>query len=149
MEPNRDPSRRGPRVYTVLFGRCSVAVCGSILLGAIVMPPDGFGVEVCYFKAINGQPCPGCGLSRSVRNLAHGWPLVALNFHPFGFFVLPYAILATSSLVWTKRFKRRVRRGLQRHEAGIRKSLAVCLGLFLAFGMVRLLLSMAAVWRPF
>ncbi|HEY2341479.1 MAG TPA: DUF2752 domain-containing protein [Chthoniobacteraceae bacterium] len=39
-------------------------------------------VPPCTFHLITGQPCPGCGATRAMRQLMHGNLLGALHFNP-------------------------------------------------------------------
>lgn len=57
-------------------GREQVAASGRSL------PP------LCLFRAVTGLPCPGCGITRSVVDLAHGEISASFRHHPFGIFVL-------------------------------------------------------------
>lgn len=139
---SRMPSRFRP--YKVFFGRWSVAVSIIILVGAALMPADGIGVGVCQLKAVSGHDCPGCGLSRSARNLAHGDPGLAFSHHPFGFIVLPYAVVAVSSLFWSPSVRRHVRCRMNRRRRIILRAGQGMLALFLLFGLTRSVLSMLA-----
>src|SRR5262245_43411759 len=54
------------------------------LLLAFVLPRGGFGVPMCSFKVYTGLPCPGCGLTRSMIDVAHGDFAGALRMNPLG-----------------------------------------------------------------
>ena len=143
----RDPvsdSGREFRPYESLFGRWSVAASIIVLAGAALMPADGIGMRVCGWQAMSGHDCPGCGLSRSVRNLAHGDPSLAFSYHPFGLIVLPYAVITASTLLWPRSLRRRVRAHMDRHTAGVLRTGKVLIALFLLFGVTRLALSLLA-----
>ncbi|MEA3215945.1 MAG: hypothetical protein QOJ19_2101, partial [Acidimicrobiia bacterium] len=53
-----------------------------------VMPP-------CPFKTATGLDCPGCGLTRGLRQLSHGHPLSALDHN-----VLLAAIVPLTAWAW-------------------------------------------------
>jgi hypothetical protein len=55
------------------------------------MPP-------CLFKTATGLDCPGCGLTRGVRQLAHGHPLAALHHNILLLAIVP--LTAWTWLVW-------------------------------------------------
>ena len=47
-------------------GPIPTLVAWVVLVVALVHPPHGLGVEVCWTRAATDVPCPGCGLTRSV-----------------------------------------------------------------------------------
>jgi len=135
--------------FRTFFGPLAVGVSAFILIGAVFLPSDGLGVDLCSWKVMTGHPCPGCGLSRSVRNLAHGEAGLAFSYHPFGFLVLPYAVLAVSTLAWPRTLKASLRRKMDRRHSSVMSLAGVVLALFLLFGVVRFLLSWASLWPPY
>lgn len=63
----------------------SVIICFYIMLNLL-------GIHiVCYFKALTGIPCPGCGLTRAYLALFKGNLTRALFFHPL--FIVPAIVL--------------------------------------------------------
>ncbi|MBI3394664.1 MAG: DUF2752 domain-containing protein [Spirochaetia bacterium] len=59
---------------------------GSLLMFvlAFVIPEHGTGTSYCIFYNLVGFPCPGCGLTRAVANVAHGSFLESIRYHPGG-----------------------------------------------------------------
>ncbi len=53
--------------------------------------------SVCLFYHLTGQPCPGCGLTRSFVSLGHGDWHDALRWHPLG-----PAIYCLCGLLWLR-----------------------------------------------
>jgi hypothetical protein len=63
---------------------------------------------ICAFRRITGQPCPGCGLTRSFVSIAHGDLLAAWHFNPAGpliFLIVAAQIPYRAIQLW------RIRRG--------------------------------------
>jgi hypothetical protein len=60
-----------------------------LLLSALLPLPDaqgrlGYLPPLCSFRRLTGQPCPGCGLTRSLICLGHGQVADSFRFHPLG-----------------------------------------------------------------
>ncbi len=83
-----------------------------------------------------------------MRNLAHGEFGLAFNYHPFGYLVLPYVVVAASHVLWPERLRARVHEGMSRRRSLIYRAGGVVLGLFLTFGIVRFVLAFCGVWVP-
>ncbi len=60
-----------------------IAVIGLVL--SFVLPSDGMGIELCFFRRMFDLPCPGCGLTRSVSSISQGHFDKALLYNPFGY----------------------------------------------------------------
>ena len=62
------------------------------------------GLKPCASMEWAGIPCPGCGVTTSVTQVAHGQPLTALATQPFGWFVaLVLAVYPVWALVQWRR----------------------------------------------
>ena len=71
---------------------------GAVLGLRAVFSPEGLpGLSLCWFKAVTGRPCPGCGLTHAFCAISHGRFADAWSCNPFGF--LFYA-LALGLLAW-------------------------------------------------
>ena len=57
------------------------------LLAAALMPTLPH-VPLCFYHAITGSDCPGCGTTRAVFAILHGRFAAAAAFNLLGFFVL-------------------------------------------------------------
>jgi hypothetical protein len=134
--------------YEVLFGRWSVGVGLVVVLGALFLPLEGLGLDLCYVKSLTGLPCPGCGLTRSVLHTSHGQPLAALQFNPFGPLILGLFSLSVSSLAWPRSLKERARSWLGRHGRIFKRGYLAVVAAFVVYGVLRAALF-ALGWWPF
>ena len=61
----------------------------SVSVGAAVVAwvwlQSGIPTPVCYFHALTGLPCPGCGATRCVRNVMSGELTMAFRMNPMVF----------------------------------------------------------------
>jgi len=48
----------------------------------------------CTFKAATGVSCPGCGMTRALRALAHGDPVACVRLHAFA------PVIALGAILW-------------------------------------------------
>lgn len=142
------PNRAHP--YEVLLGRWSAWVAVLVVLtagaGGWLLDRGGGGLELCWLRAISGLPCPGCGLTRSVCHLARGDFATSIWFHGFGIVVLPFSLVAASSLIWPRRMRVRLRNAIDRHRRGVELTYLWAVALFLGHGLLRLLLVVLGVW---
>ena len=118
-----------------------------VVTGAFLLPAGGLGIELCVFKQVCGQPCFGCGLTRSVICTAHGQWTHALLYNPFGLLILPAAMAYVLIRSWPAR---RWREGLESwtasHPTTMRRLSAWILIVFLGFGVVRALALISGLW---
>ena len=71
-----------------------------VVIAAFIHPPHGTGIPICFWHSGSGVRCPGCGLSRSISCLAHGWWDESFRYHPFGFAVFALcAFVAAASVL--------------------------------------------------
>lgn len=90
--------------HWVLLAGSLGGVLGLALLGVLVDPdPRGFGTHEkfglapCRTIEWWNIPCPGCGVTTSVTQIAHGDFLAALATQPFGWIVVGSSVTAA---VW-------------------------------------------------
>lgn len=122
--------------------RSGAGVAWLILLGAAVHPPHGWGVVACPSRWVNGLPCPGCGLSRSVSCAIRGMWSESWSYHPFGVLVLASAVgVAVWSLV-PRALASRLRTRLQPVVPDARAMFVALAGSFVAHGVWRMMKSL-------
>ena len=51
-------------------------------------------MPVCPFKEVTGLDCPGCGLTRGVRQLVTGHPLASLDHNVLLVAIVPFVVWA-------------------------------------------------------
>ncbi len=130
-------------IYRLLFNRfCTLGALLALPLAAL-LPSDGAGIPVCWFQALSGLPCPGCGLTRAFSSLLHGQVQAAFAYHPFVFLLLPlFGIMAAHNFL-----PARARQGLERfchaHDRILRVGYRGMVYSLVVFGVLRML---ACAW---
>ena len=85
---------------TLWLGQHCVIVAWIGLLVAVISPPHGFGISVCWFSGATGLPCLGCGVTRSLSCGLRGLWLESWQYHPMGLFILAlFGFIAAQSLL--------------------------------------------------
>ena len=124
-----------------VVGATTVAVVGAAALGAAcVFSPSGVesGPPLCPFAVMTGLPCPGCGLTRSWVAFMHGDVGSAFTFNAFGpVFLLLTAVTVVAATVTLVRRRGAPLAGWRDRALG--PVGAVLLGVWLAYGFVRIL----------
>ena len=128
-----------PDCYRLLFN--PFATWGSLvaLLLAACLPPDGAGIPVCFFHAVTGLPCPGCGLTRALSSLIQGHPAAAFSYHPFAFIVLPLFVIAAAYNFLPAGVRQKLAEFCSRHDRSFRLAYHGFIYSFLVFGALRML----------
>jgi Protein of unknown function (DUF2752) len=69
-------------------------LAGLAIIISFFYQPEGLpGFTVCWFRALTGLPCPGCGLTRAFCAISHGDFAAAWKYNPFGLAFYLTAIL--------------------------------------------------------
>jgi hypothetical protein len=81
--------------------RHAPALVAAVLAIAAVVPPELVtrGPVLCWFRALTGRPCPGCGITRSTFLAAHGRWSAAVREHPLGPLVVAAGVAYTAAAV--------------------------------------------------
>jgi hypothetical protein len=103
-----------------------------------ILPSDGIrGLELCWFKAWTGLPCPGCGMTRSGSSLLHGDLLHAWNYNPFGLLIAPIIFGMGLLAILPKQVRERLRAGLISRADVLHWTYVTLLLFLVSFGLVR------------
>lgn len=119
---------------------------GGIVIAAL-LPAGGIedGPVLCPFRALTGLPCPGCGLTRSWVYLMHGDIGSSLASNWFG----PVLIVAIVLLAVVSVRARLARKRPADLDKLVKSPVVLGLfALFVAYGAVRLILTMTGVIDP-
>lgn len=120
------------------LGRPCVVVSWLGLFLAVVSPPHGFGVSVCWFEQATGLPCPGCGLTRSLSCGLRGMFSESWHYHPLGLFILGLLIFTAAQSLLPKRFREGIARRVQAHAVAVNFFYLVFVTVFVVFGAARM-----------
>lgn len=131
-------SEKSRPMREVLLGPFSRRLAMVVMVGALLMPPTGIGLDLCWFHSNTGLPCPGCGITRSLASMAHLDLARAEALHPFGppLFVV-FLLIALSGLLGA-RGRAPVEAWLDRHDRLVRLLYRGAVLAFVAFGLIRL-----------
>jgi hypothetical protein len=135
------------RASQILLGRFTrvFAVCALGL--AVVLPAQGIGFPLCYFRALFHLPCPGCGLSRSFSSIVHLRLGEALGYHPFGLIAFPLLLGVLVVSLMPRRAQGAITGWLDQRDATVRRSYLTAVWAFLVFGVARMAyLGLANGW---
>jgi hypothetical protein len=69
-----------PWMWARLVGLAALVPAAWALARFDVLPH----VKLCMFERVTGRPCPGCGMTRSILDLAQGDVVGSLRMHPLG-----------------------------------------------------------------
>ncbi len=137
MKPALDEPIIEHAAYLRWFGRTSVIVAVAALFLAVVHPPEGLGLPICWLKASTGIPCPGCGLTRSLSATLRGDLSSAWKLHPFGPLLLPtFAGIAFVGLS-PRRLQRAVAGWASRYQFVVNTTYGLFVTAFVLFGSAR------------
>lgn len=99
---------RRRKAYDRWFNKTSFLLAWAGMGVAFLHPPHGLDINICWFSATTGAPCPGCGITRAVSSAAHGMIAASWQYHPFGIpILLLFGFTIVLSLLpagWRKRF---------------------------------------------
>ncbi|HSA93803.1 MAG TPA: DUF2752 domain-containing protein [Terriglobales bacterium] len=128
-------------VYSLMFNPLASVLAPLILAAAAALPSNGLGIRVCLFRILSGLPCPGCGMTRALSSLLHGDGAAAFFYHPFVFAVLPALVLISVHGLLPNDVRGRLRRSFTAHQARLRPAYEALVYSFLAFGLIRMIVS--------
>ena len=137
--------RRPGTAYGRWLGKIPSRVAWLGLLVAIICPPHGTGIPLCWFKTWTGLPCPGCGLTRSLSCGVRGMFAESWHYHPFGLVILGFFLGAALVSICPPAWQTRLARRMEPHALSINAVYLTLVLAFLAFGLTRLLLQLTGI----
>jgi len=132
---------RPERASRYWLGKYCVLIAWIGLACAIILPPHGSGITVCWIQGATGIPCPGCGMTRSLSCAIRGMFSESWNYHPLGLFVLALFLLTAAQSLCRSSVRERLVNFMQTHASffnGLYLSFVV---VFIGHGLVRALLA--------
>ncbi|UCD75319.1 MAG: DUF2752 domain-containing protein [Phycisphaerales bacterium] len=125
------------RAYRRWFGKATTRVAWLALIVAVVHPPHGLGLPICWLRTTTGLLCPGCGITRSMSCAVRGLFEQSWQYHPFGILLLAFFCLAAAISLLPPRRKVRLARFIQRHGRPASVLHIALITAFIVFGVLR------------
>jgi hypothetical protein len=132
------------QAYPLWFGRTSVCVAAFGLALAILSPPEGVGLALCFFHDATGLPCPGCGLARSLSCAMRGLFLESWRYHPMGLLILALFLLTVSQRLLPGVLRKALAKEMNARRALFITSYLLFVGTFTVFGLIRVVVALGA-----
>ena len=88
------PQQPLPQHHRARTGAAAALVLALVAIACFyyfVDPASGL-MPRCFFHAVTGLQCPGCGFQRALHALLHGNIGEAWHYNPFAFFAVPTGI---------------------------------------------------------
>jgi hypothetical protein len=126
------------------LGPTSVRVAWLALSLAVLLPPRGVGLSLCWMRRA-GVPCPGCGLTRSLSCAVRGSFLESWHFHPFGLLILGLFLAVAAASLVRGPARERLHASLDAHHRLLDAAFLGFVIAFAAFGVLRAVLQLAGV----
>lgn len=115
---------------------CTLLAWAGILI-ALLSPPHGSGIPLCFFESATHVPCPGCGMTRSLSCAIRGMFTESWNYHPFGLFVLALFLLTAVQSLFPKSRRDRLAKFMQSHSRFFNRFYTGFVVAFISFGVLR------------
>lgn len=106
---------------------------------SLVLPFEGFGVDICAVHRTTGLPCPGCGLTRAFVLVSHGDLATAVASNPFVLVLYPLFVALAALLVMPAGIRDRAEGWLKVHSAFVGRLYRMGVVAFIGFGGLRFL----------
>ena len=123
------------------LGKPGIVVAWLGFLLAIVTPPHGFGVPVCFVQSATGLPCLGCGLSRSLSCGLRGMFAESWHYHPMGLGILIIFVFITAQSLLPGYLRSRLKEWMNARSTILNAAYLGFVILFVCYGVIRVLTS--------
>ncbi|MDY7109163.1 MAG: DUF2752 domain-containing protein [Planctomycetota bacterium] len=123
--------------YRRWFGRTTVCLAWLVPIMALVHPPHGLGVPVCWLHGTTGIPCPGCGLTRSLSCAVRGLFAESWAYHPFGLFFLAFFLIVIAESLLPRARRVELARFIRRNRTITDAAYSALAASFVVFGLAR------------
>jgi len=137
------------RVYGLWLGKHCVLAAWLGLFLALISPPHGLGLPLCWFHSATGLPCPGCGLTRSLSCGIRGLFLESWQYHPLGLAILALFIFTAAQSVLPTVHRERLGRFIQSRALFFNALYLAFVMAFVCFGAARAIFQWSSVWMHF
>jgi hypothetical protein len=138
----KEPRHAGTRW---LGGRCAAVAWLGLAL-ALLSPPQGPGVALCWFESSTGLPCPGCGMTRSLACAIRGRFAESWQNHPMGLIVLLLFLLIAGQSLLPKSIRNRIAGFIEAHAGAFNATYLSFVVAFVTFGVLRMVIHFGDVW---
>jgi hypothetical protein len=128
------------------LGPCCVGVAWAGLAAAMVFPPRGAGIPLCWIHGTLDVPCPGCGLMRSLSCAVRGLWMESLDRHPLGLVILALFLFTASQSLLPRSLRQRLLHFMDRRGRWFSTLYLAFVVLFVSFGALRALWHGAGHW---
>ena len=132
------------RVGELWLGGPNVIVAWLGLFLAVISPPHGAGVTVCWLQDATGLPCLGCGLTRSLSCGLRGMFAESWHYHPMGLMILVLFLLSAGQSLLPKQMRGRIRLFIQSQATLFGILYFGFVALFVSYGTMRFVARMIA-----
>jgi hypothetical protein len=131
-------SSMGNTLAQCIRSRWFSAACLVVVILSVVLPPGGFGIPLCQFRATTHLPCFACGLTRSFIRMAHLNFSGAAFFHPLGLVLFPLALALALLLPLPQQARESCARWAEKHGLVLNVVGGAVLVVFLVYGLARM-----------
>ena len=101
----------------------------------------------CPFHSITGKDCPGCGITRGVKEALKGNINSSLHYHPFSFILISIWLLYIIVYFLPENKKKRIIEKIEFLETK-RAITAIIFITYIIYGLTRLILEISGYIKP-
>jgi len=113
---------------------------------ALVSPPHGSHVQICWLQSATGIPCLGCGMTRSLSCGIRGMFAASVGHHPMGLLVLALFVSTAAQSLLPRRLRETLHSHIRERAAFFNTLYLALVTLFVTYGVGRALVVCAFRW---